>query len=110
GAFPFSVGLTQGNPNLESELAETITIGGILRSPIQAAALDRMTLSVDYYKIELEGTIGQPNGTEIYAQCFDPQFNPRMSSAPGTYSGAELLEGNAYCDLINRYPFDPSGV
>jgi outer membrane receptor for ferrienterochelin and colicin len=110
GAFPFSVGLTQGNPDLESELAETITIGGILRSPIQTAALDRMTLSVDYYKIKLEGTIGQPNGTEIYSQCFDPQFNPRMAEAPGTYTGAELLEGNAYCDLINRYPFDPSGV
>jgi outer membrane receptor protein involved in Fe transport len=110
GPFPFSVGLTQGNPNLKSELAETITIGGVLRSPIQTAALDRMTLSVDYYKIKLEGTIGQPNGAEIYSQCFDPQFNPRMSSAPGTYTGAELLEGNAYCDLINRYPFDPSGV
>jgi outer membrane receptor protein involved in Fe transport len=110
GAFPFSVGLTQGNPNLESELAETITIGGVLRSPFDAPGLNRITLSVDYYKIKLDGTIGQPNGTEIYSQCFDPQFNPLMGSAAGSLSGEALLAGNEYCDLINRYPFDPQGV
>jgi outer membrane receptor protein involved in Fe transport len=33
-----------------------------------------------------------------------------MASAPGTYNSAELLEGNPFCDLINRYPFDLNGV
>jgi outer membrane receptor protein involved in Fe transport len=107
--FPFSVGLTQGNPDLASEVADTFTAGAVIRSPFSSSVLDRMSLSVDYYNIEISGTIGQPNGEEIYSQCFDPQYNERMASAPGTYTGAELLEGNPYCDLIIRYPFDLFG-
>src|SRR5690606_25541486 len=105
----FSVGLTQGNPNLDSEVADTFTAGAVISSPFSSPVLDRMTLAIDYYNIEISGTIGQPSGEEVYSQCFDPQYNDRMASAPGTYTGAELLEGNAYCDLIIRYPFDLFG-
>jgi len=109
-AFPYSIAITEGNTNLASEIADTITIGGVLTSPFDAPGLNRMTLSIDYYSIRLKGTIGQPNGQEIYSQCFDPQYNSLMSSAPGTYTGAALLDGNPYCALINRYPFDTLGV
>ncbi|WP_169053501.1 TonB-dependent receptor domain-containing protein [Alteraurantiacibacter aquimixticola] len=107
--FPFSIGLTQGNPDLDSEVADTITVGAVINSPFDAPLLDRFSLSIDYYNIDLSGTIAQPTGTEIYSQCFDPQFNPAMASAPGSLSGAELLAGNPYCDLIIRYPFDLFG-
>ena len=109
GGFPFSVGLSQGNPNLESEKADTITAGFVLQSPFASPGLDRLSLSVDYYNIKLEGTIGQPNGNDIYSQCFDPQFNPNMASAAGSLSPEELLAGNPYCDLIIRYPYDLQG-
>lgn len=109
-AFPFSIALQQGNPDLRSEKADTITIGGVLNSPFATPLLDRLTLTVDYYSIKLKDTIGAPSGVEIYTQCLSPEFNDRIASAPGTYSGAELLEGNAYCALINRFPFDTAGV
>jgi outer membrane receptor protein involved in Fe transport len=108
--FPFSIALQQGNTDLESEKAQTITAGAVLRSPFQSPLLDRLTITVDYYSIDLEGTIDAPSGTEIYTQCFDPQYNPAMAAGAGTLTGAQLLAGNPYCALINRYPYDAAGV
>jgi outer membrane receptor protein involved in Fe transport len=93
--FPASIGITEGNPDLESEEADTVTFGAVL-------SFDRVTLSVDWYQIELEHTIGTPAFGTVYQQCMDPGFNPLISSAPGTYTGAELAAGNPFCDLINR--------
>jgi outer membrane receptor protein involved in Fe transport len=109
-AFPFSIALQEGNTDLDSEKAQTITAGAVIRSPISSPLLDRLTITVDYYSIDLKGTIAAPSGTEIYTQCFNPQYNPAMASAAGSLSGVELLAGNPYCALINRYPFDAAGV
>ncbi len=109
-AFPFSIALQQGNTDLDSEKAKTITAGAVIRSPISSPLLDRLTITVDYYSIDLKGTIAAPSGTEIYTQCFNPQYNPLMALPAGSLSGAELLAGNPYCALINRYPFDAAGV
>ncbi len=108
--FPYSVGLEQGNINLQSEKADTITIGAVINSPFDSPLLNQLTLTADYYSIKLKGTIGAPSGVEIYTQCLSPEYNPRIGAAPGTYSGAEILEGNFYCDLVNRYPYDEFGV
>ena len=108
--FPFSIALTQGNTALESEKAHTITAGAVINSPFDHPLANRLTFTVDYYMIDLKGTIAAPSGVEVYTQCLSPEYNPRMSSAPGTYSGAELLEGNQFCNLINRFPFDFAGV
>ncbi|HWJ70473.1 MAG TPA: TonB-dependent receptor [Sphingobium sp.] len=108
--FPFSIGLTQGNTELKSEKADTITIGAVINAPFESPLLRRLTLTVDYYSINLKGTIGAPNGVEIYTQCLSPEYNSRMSSAAGTFDGTGLLEGNPFCALINRYPFDEAGV
>ena len=108
--FPFSIALQQGNTALDSEKAATITAGAVIRSPFTTPGLDRLTLTADYYSIDLKGTIDAPSGTEIYTQCFNPLYNPLMSSPAGQYSGDELLAGNPYCALINRYPFDEQGV
>jgi outer membrane receptor protein involved in Fe transport len=108
--FPYSVALTQGNTALKSEKANTITLGAVINSPFEAALLRRLTLTADYYSIDLKGTIGAPSGSEIYTQCLDPEYNSRLAAAPGTYTGAEMLQGNPFCALINRYPYDLSGV
>lgn len=108
--FPFSIALTQGNTELESEKADTITVGAVISSPFDTPLLDNLTFTVDYYMIDLKGTIAAPSGVEVYTQCLSPEYNPLMSSAPGTYTGAQLLEGNQFCSLINRFPFDFAGV
>lgn len=93
--FPASIGVTEGNLNLESESADTFTFGAVL-------SFDSVTVAIDWYKIELENAIGTPGHDTIYQQCLDPEFNPLVASAPGTYTGAELAAGNPFCALIQR--------
>jgi iron complex outermembrane receptor protein len=100
--FPFSLGITGGNPDLESETADTETLGIVIDSPFSAPALKNMRISIDYYKIEVEDAIAVPGHDMIYQQCMDAQYNPLIGSAPGTYTGEELAAGNPYCAFINR--------
>jgi outer membrane receptor for ferrienterochelin and colicin len=93
--FPFSIGIVEGNPDLDSEEAETLTFGFVL-------GFDRWSLAVDWYDIDLTQAISTPRFATIYQQCMDPQFNSLMASAPGTYTGAQLAAGNKFCALINR--------
>lgn len=93
--FPFVIGVTEGNPALESESADTYTAGIVL-------SFDRVTLAVDWYEIELESAIGVPGHDTIYQQCLDAQYNPLVGEAPGSVSGMELAAGNPFCNLIQR--------
>jgi iron complex outermembrane receptor protein len=85
-----ALGDITGNVNLRPETAKTWTIGGVLTSPFDHPLLSRFTLSVDYYRIHVDGTIGTLSFDETYRQCFDPQFNP-------TYNPQ-----NDFCQRINR--------
>ncbi|HTV80809.1 MAG TPA: TonB-dependent receptor [Steroidobacteraceae bacterium] len=100
--FPFVLGLNSGNPNLKSETARTITAGFVLNSPFKTAYTERLRLSVDWYQIQLNGAIGTPSFGQVYQECLDAQYNKLMGSAPGTYTGAQLVAGNPYCAFINR--------
>jgi outer membrane receptor protein involved in Fe transport len=100
--FPFVIGVTEGNRALESEKADTVTIGVVLRSPFETAALQRLTLSVDYYKVDIDNAIGTPNHNTIYSQCLDAKYNSLVGDAAGSHSGAELAANNPFCALIQR--------
>jgi len=93
--FPFSIGVVEGNPNLQSEEADTFTLGFVLN-------FEPVTLAVDWYEIDLKDAIDTPAFATIYQQCMDPRFNPLMASPAGTYTGAELAAGNQFCKYINR--------
>jgi outer membrane receptor protein involved in Fe transport len=101
-AFPFDLAVQGGNPDLDSERADTITIGTVVRSPFGLEALRRLTLSVDWYKIHLKGAIGIPDQQTVYRQCLDAQFNSLIGDAPGSHTGEELAANNPYCGLILR--------
>lgn len=108
--FNFDLGIQGGNPNLKPETAHTTTIGTVLKSPFEQDLLRRLTLSFDYYSINLDGAIGVPTGSQVYQQCLDAKYNPLIGDAPGSHSGAELAAGNPYCALISReYTGLPSG-
>lgn len=65
-----------GNQNLGAEEAKTWTFGAVVGSPFTNPWLARLTASIDYYRIEVDGTIGTLSYDQTYQQCFDPQFNP----------------------------------
>jgi len=59
-----------GNPNLESEKAETITAGFVVD------VADRQTLTVDYWRIRIEDMIAEEVGDILYENCMDEDTNP----------------------------------
>jgi outer membrane receptor protein involved in Fe transport len=96
--FPFVIGVTEGNPALQSEEADTYTAGFVFDVP----AAERLRLSVDWFRIKLEHAIGIPGHDTVYQQCLDARYNPLVGSAPGSLSGAALAAGNPFCALIQR--------
>jgi iron complex outermembrane recepter protein len=91
--FPLSLDQQLGNANLKSETARTWTIGTVLKSPFQEAYLKRMTLSVDYYNINIAGAIAPLTSQIIYQECLNG-FGTNPSYDPS----------NPYCQLIIRSP------
>lgn len=58
---------TGGNTNLEEETSDTLTAGVVMLPP----ALPGLSLSLDYYSIEVEDAIAQVSGQALVDTCFD---------------------------------------
>jgi outer membrane receptor protein involved in Fe transport len=101
GVFPARF-VSGGNPDLESETADTLTLGVV----VTPAALPGLQFSVDYFEIELAGEIGSLNAVDA---CFDignvdNLFCDQISRDPDTFNVSEVLEFN-----INRGALKTSG-
>jgi iron complex outermembrane receptor protein len=81
--------LSGGNPDLGPEEAETTTIG-IVFSP---EAVPGLTVSVDYYKIDIEKAISSASTTDVLNGCYDGALNPGFTF-------------NTFCALIFRNPLN----
>lgn len=77
--------ISGGNPDLNEETADTLTLGFVW-SPSFA---DGLTMSLDYYEIELEDAIAQVDGQLLLNDCF-----------------ATMQIGSPSCQSIQR---DPNG-
>ena len=55
-----------GNPLLEEEEADTVTVGVIFTPPI----VDNLTFAIDYWNIELDGAISQERSQILVDTCF----------------------------------------
>lgn len=75
------VGETVGNTDLEEETADTFTVGLIL----QPSFVEGLTISVDYWDIEIEDAIQAPSAQDIVNACYDSTQFP-----------------NQFCDLFTR--------
>ncbi len=80
-----------GNPNLESEEAESWTLGLVLAGP---GGLDGLTAAIDFYNIEVTDAIATFDGGQIYDRC----FNRNGVSNPGF----SINDPGGFCQLINR--------
>ncbi|WP_278069631.1 TonB-dependent receptor plug domain-containing protein [Brevundimonas sanguinis] len=73
-------GVISGNVNLGPETADTFTAGLVLTPGF----LRGLTISIDYYDIDLEGAVFQFTGPTIIDKCYD------------------LPQPNQFCDLFSR--------
>ncbi|MBB6096533.1 outer membrane receptor protein involved in Fe transport [Povalibacter uvarum] len=86
-----ATGITGGNPNLSPETADSFTVGFVLQSPFDSPALDRLSMSVDYWSIELEDVIGAIEASTIVQRCFNREgANPNYDI------------NNAWCQMFSR--------
>lgn len=88
--------LSGGNDQLGPEEADTTTLG-IVFSP---DAVPGLTVSVDYYKIDIDKAISAPSTTDVLNGCYDATLNPGLGFSSscalifrnplnGTFNGAE---------------------
>lgn len=82
-----------GNPNLDPEKADTFT-AGVTFAPRNASPwLSGLSLSVDYYNIEVDGAIGVYSALQSVTSCFNIDgANPNLDA------------NNEFCANISRDP------
>ncbi len=83
--------MVKGNPDVGPETGKTYTLGAVVTNPF---GVDRLSFTVDAYKIDLSDTISPVSSTVVYNNCFnsDGVSNP-------TYDVT-----NSWCKLIGRHP------
>ncbi len=86
-------GISSGNPRLEPETANTVSLGFVLSPRFEAAWLHAFKASVDYYHIKIDGAIALSTLDQMLASCFN------ASGANPSYSA-----GNFYCRQFARNP------
>jgi len=85
-------GVAGGNPDLEPETADTLTLGVVLDSPFATPLLSGMQLSLDWYRIEVEDSIDYVFNYTYIPLCYDARTNPDYSAA------------NVWCGFFSRDP------
>ncbi|WP_299321335.1 TonB-dependent siderophore receptor [Parasphingopyxis sp.] len=83
---------TGGNPNLDPEIADSFTIGLVLTPP----QVPGLTVTVDYYDIEITDAITQRTPDDILTPCFGPNLDGVGGSDPSV------------CSLLIRNPLNGS--
>ena len=75
-----------GNPNLDPEESETVTVGFVWQ---QETGFGNFRASVDYYKIEITDYIDVPSANAIIGRCFDTLdlTSPECLATPRIPSG-----------------------
>ena len=74
-------GVIGGNPELEPETADTLTVGFALQSWSEHPLLSSMRFSLDWYRIEMDDAIVQLTALDYVPLCFDPRTNPNFSAS-----------------------------
>lgn len=108
-------GVYGGNPDLDPESGDTLTLGFVWTSRSSHRLLSGMQLSVDWYRIEMEDAIEWVFATEYVPYCFDPRTNPGYD--PSSQWCARFTRDAAtgeIVDLVDSYDniagFELSGV
>ncbi len=96
-----------GNPNLTSETADTWTFGFVMNSPFEAEWLSGMTLSFDYYKVEIEDAIMLYSVDYANFRCYGSTLVANAAEAaaqaatPGCHVAAEKPDARWTADDLD---------
>jgi outer membrane receptor protein involved in Fe transport len=97
-------GVSGGNPELQSEEADTVTLGFVLTVPSFMDLGEDLRLSVDAYRIEIGHGIGRWDSESAVARCFDRAYNPAFDNANVycTFFTRDSITGNIFAEIRDR--------
>lgn len=84
-AFAGTQAVQQGNRNLEPEEADTYTAGLVLRPAFSSPMLSSLSLSIDYYRIDLKKAISTLSADLVFSRCFNQSGDNPSYSADNQY-------------------------
>lgn len=83
--------INSGNTDLTPEEADTITFGAVWRPAFDAPLFSDVSISVDYYDIDITDVIGPVSGGTALSKCYN------LDGSNPSYDAA-----NVYCQIIQR--------
>lgn len=83
--------INSGNTELTPEEADTITFGAVWRPAFDAPLFSDVSISVDYYDIDITDVIGPVSGGTALSKCYN------LDGSNPSYEAA-----NVYCQIIQR--------
>jgi outer membrane receptor protein involved in Fe transport len=89
--FGQATAITGGNPDLDTEKADSWTAGLVFNSPWDGTYSSNLTATLDYWSIELEDVIASVSATDIVQRCYN------RDNANPTYD-----INNSWCQLYTR--------
>jgi len=67
--------LTGGNPDLKEETANTYNVGFVWSPRFENPLFERLSLSVDYYSIDIKDAIGTIDASTVLDKCYNGDAN-----------------------------------
>jgi len=107
----FVAGTTGGNPDLDPEEAETLTVGTVWRPEGEFDGLfDGLVVTLDYYNIQIDGLIDSLTGFDIASNCVDaPTINNQFCDAVDRDASNGFIT-NFRSGFINLAAVETSGI
>lgn len=82
--------LSGGNPDLKEETADTYNVGFVWTPNFTHPLAQRLSLSIDYYSIDIKDAIGTIDASTALDKCYSSSGNPTGDAS------------NYYCSLFQR--------
>jgi len=108
--------LTGGNPDLKEETADTYSLGAVYTSTFEHPLLSDLSMSLDWYQIEVADAIGVLSVVQSVQYCFNVGGN-NPTYDPNNYycsllkrAGTGALEAPTSQPLLNLGAFNVSGI
>jgi len=96
---------------LRPEVANTWTLGTVIRSPLRDGLLSGLQMSIDYFNIKIKDPIGLLSVGAMQQLCLDPSYNPLINNAAGADGVAGTADdqaaaaiATAACGQVSRSP------
>jgi iron complex outermembrane recepter protein len=95
-----TAGVLAGNPALEPETADTYNIGLQWTSQAESELLSNMSLSIDYYNIEINDVISVVPGLTTLSKCYNLDGSNPAYSTSTVFCGLLQRDANGLLELI----------